>query len=28
MDETKLLICLNILLTTLTMVLIDYKSKK
>jgi hypothetical protein len=28
MDETKLLICLNILLTTLVMVLIDYKSKK
>jgi hypothetical protein len=28
MDETKLLIILNIILTTLVMVLIDYKSNK
>jgi len=27
MDETKLLICLNIALTTLVMVMIDLKSK-
>jgi len=28
MDETKLLICLNIVLTCLVMILIDFKSRK